>query len=301
MKMLKMGGWQAEQLPMSDFVWFKDKKTFNEYCARLAGRQGIIEKFIETQEYFAGYCVFCEAIRKFKVNGGLMLGDRIHLREGMICEQCGSSNRHRLLFSAFLDVFGPKIDTSKKYYILERITNLFRNLQGKIPGLEGSEFFGGDHKPGQMVQHNGELVRNENFMSLSLKNNSLDCLLHAEVLEHVSDCDKALSEARRVLRPHGVMIFTVPFFNMLDKSLVRAFVNSKKEIVHIEQPEIHGNPLLQEGSLAFYHFGWDLLDKMRKAGFSKAMLGLNFDPFQGFLSTGVGRDHLQPILFRCQK
>ena len=286
---------------MSGFVWFKNNNTFNEYCARLIERQKISEEFIEMQEYFTGYCNFCAAIRKFKLSGGSMLGARIHLREGMICEKCGSSNRHRLLFSAFLEEYGPIIDTSKNYFILEGITNLFNNLKEKIPGLEGSEYFGGNYMPGQMVECGGKLVRNEDFMSLSLKDNSVDCLLHTDVLEHVPDCDKAISEAFRVLGPRGVMIFTTPFFNTLNKSLVRAFVNSKNDIVHLENPAFHGNPLSKDGSLVFYHFGWDLIDKLRKAGFSSVMLGMNFDPFQGLLSTGEGEHYLQPVLFRCQK
>lgn len=40
---------------------------------------------------------------------------------------------------------------------------------------------------------------------------SFDTYFATEVLEHVDDLEKALAEAHRVLRPNGLLIFTVPF------------------------------------------------------------------------------------------
>jgi SAM-dependent methyltransferase len=40
---------------------------------------------------------------------------------------------------------------------------------------------------------------------------SFDCVLCSEVLEHVPDDLKALSELRRVLKPGGILVITVPF------------------------------------------------------------------------------------------
>lgn len=40
---------------------------------------------------------------------------------------------------------------------------------------------------------------------------SFDSLLHTEVLEHIYRAPQFLAECRRVLRPGGVMLFTVPF------------------------------------------------------------------------------------------
>jgi ubiquinone/menaquinone biosynthesis C-methylase UbiE len=40
---------------------------------------------------------------------------------------------------------------------------------------------------------------------------SFDCVLCSEVLEHIPDDARALSELRRVLKPGGVLVATVPF------------------------------------------------------------------------------------------
>lgn len=37
---------------------------------------------------------------------------------------------------------------------------------------------------------------------------------------------------------------------------------------HLEPPAYHGNPNIPgDGVLCYYHFGWDLLDTLRAAGF----------------------------------
>lgn len=40
---------------------------------------------------------------------------------------------------------------------------------------------------------------------------SFDCILCSEVLEHIPDDEQAISELRRVLKPGGVLVATVPF------------------------------------------------------------------------------------------
>jgi len=46
---------------------------------------------------------------------------------------------------------------------------------------------------------------------MSFASASFDCVVCSEVLEHVPDDAKAVSELRRVLKPGGVLVVTVPF------------------------------------------------------------------------------------------
>jgi ubiquinone/menaquinone biosynthesis C-methylase UbiE len=46
---------------------------------------------------------------------------------------------------------------------------------------------------------------------MSFEAASFDCILCSEVLEHIQDDEKAVAELRRVLKPGGVLVVTVPF------------------------------------------------------------------------------------------
>lgn len=52
-------------------------------------------------------------------------------------------------------------------------------------------------------------------MALPVASESIDCVVVLDNLEHVEDDDCALREIRRVLRPGGVFLFTVPAFMAL--------------------------------------------------------------------------------------
>jgi SAM-dependent methyltransferase len=58
-------------------------------------------------------------------------------------------------------------------------------------------------------------VLSADAMALPFASASLDCVVALDVLEHVEDDERALSEIRRVLRPGGVFIFMVPAFMAL--------------------------------------------------------------------------------------
>lgn len=47
--------------------------------------------------------------------------------------------------------------------------------------------------------------------NIPLKDDSVDVILFLEVLEHVTNPDRLLPEIRRVLKPKGLIIFSVPF------------------------------------------------------------------------------------------
>lgn len=52
-------------------------------------------------------------------------------------------------------------------------------------------------------------------MALPVASESIDCVLALDNLEHVEDDEQALREIRRILRPGGAFLFTVPAFMAL--------------------------------------------------------------------------------------
>jgi hypothetical protein len=57
-------------------------------------------------------------------------------------------------------------------------------------------------------------------------------------------------------------------------------------VVHLLPPEYHGDPVTDTGCLCFYHFGFDLLDVCKSAGFAEAHALLYYDSHFGYLGFG---------------
>src|SRR5262249_55390856 len=94
----------------------------------------------------------------------------------------------------------------------------------------------------------------------------------------------ALCEMVRTLRFGGRAIMTFPFGVLSDQTTIRATVEPDGTIKHILPPEYHGDPASPNGILCYQVFGWDILDQMRAAGFSKASAHLLFGPTHGYMS-----------------
>lgn len=69
------------------------------------------------------------------------------------------------------------------------------------------------------------------------------------------------------------------------RTIVRAKMKADGSIEHLLPPELHDDPLSKEGVLAFYNFGFDILDLTRQAGFVDAKLVVWYEPPLGFTSN----------------
>jgi ubiquinone/menaquinone biosynthesis C-methylase UbiE len=138
-----------------------------------------------------------------------------------------------------------------------------------LPNLAYSEYQGNNHR-GEVVDG----VRSEDICSLTYPDASFDLVLSSDTLEHVPDFRLALRETRRVLRPGGRHVFTVPIVGSRPTTEPRAHVAGDGSIEHVLPPLYHGRgaglyrhlPVGQD-LLTFTEFGSDLTDHMREAGF----------------------------------
>lgn len=121
----------------------------------------------------------------------------------------------------------------------------------------------------------------EDVTRLSFADASLDAVVSFDVLEHVPDYERALSEFARVLRPGGTLIATFPFTDTAE-TVVRAGIDDDGNVFHLLEPEYHGDPI-SGGVLCFHHFGWDILEVARRAGFAQARMMMPWAPEQGLL------------------
>jgi len=60
-----------------------------------------------------------------------------------------------------------------------------------------------------------KLIAIHNEARLPFENNTFDCVTLLDVLEHIENDDDAISECRRVLKPGGSLILTVPAYQWL--------------------------------------------------------------------------------------
>jgi SAM-dependent methyltransferase len=140
----------------------------------------------------------------------------------------------------------------------------FLKRQAKSAAL--SEYFV-DAKPGTYRND----VRCEDVQRLSYADASFDLVTHTEVLEHVPDDARAITELLRVLRPGGAMIFTVPMHEG-EHTVERARRQADGTIEYLLEPVYHLDLLRPDGILAFRDYGLDILERLRAAGFVDARI-----------------------------
>ena len=214
-----------------------------------------------------GRCAVCDTTRYFFSDykyANIVEGLKVpNWREQMFCLYCLLGNRQRAAYHLFVNHCLP--DKSTAIYITEQHTVYYRMLKSRFPHTVGSEYLGTAVAPGE-ADRRGR--RNENLCDLTFPDASFDTVLTYDVLEHIPDYMSAILEVYRVLKPGGHLMISVPFSPPSRDTIVRAKLDSDGVVEHILEPEYHGDPIKNKGCLCYYHFGWALLDDLRKAGFS---------------------------------
>ena len=257
-----------------------DRATFDPIYDVLVEPTREIERWIESQHQVQGWCDCCGTTVPLTVDGGPKFLQHPSLRAGMLCPR-GINARARLLLRM---IRGLEM-ADGRCALFEAVSPLASSLKA-LTSLEMhlSEYVDGGVRSGEKVMVAGQLVAQQDMTATSYSANFFDVVVHSDVLEHIPRYQAALREANRILKPGGVMMFTVPFFVELDHSVPLASVEADGSIRHhIVPPEFHGDPV--RGSvLTFWHFGWDLLTSLREAGFDVAQLRMSYDPFSGIMS-----------------
>lgn len=241
------------------------------------------------EEGLSGLCPLCGVRVTFGVPGDPASFD---VREGLACARCGVNARMRQALSLLLDGLDP---TTARVYLTEQASPGFVWLQQQVANARGSEF-GLDPARRARLQRwfhdlggQGELDEAD-ITALADADASVDAIGCFDVLEHVPDYRAALREFARVLAPGGRLVITVPFLETEQATLVRARLGDDGSVEHLEPEEIHGDPV-SGGVLCFYHFGWDLLDALRDAGFRHAEWIRSFAPEYGLYGPWALRAH----------
>jgi SAM-dependent methyltransferase len=118
----------------------------------------------------------------------------------------------------------------------------------------------------------GSNCTNQTLERLTFPDASFDIVVTSDVLEHVRLDDLAHREIRRVLKPGGIHIFTVPNHRHVRETLKRVTIVDRKDPSRDEYPmekEFHDDGNAPEGrALAYRVYGTELDEMLRDLGFS---------------------------------
>ncbi len=195
----------------------------------------------------AGYCFCCERQTKFEA-----LND--WFRDYYQCASCGSIPRERALMYC-IEKFYQKWHECRVHESspVNRGASVRLRKQAReyipsqyLPGVDPGVLFKG--------------VRCEDLERMTFEDNSIDLHITQDVMEHVFHPDRAFREIARTLRPGGAHIFTVPLVNKDKPTEVCARLNDGGNVVHLSEPEYHGNPVSDQGALVTRRWGYDICD-----------------------------------------
>jgi len=232
--------------------------------------------------YVQGYSNVSHRIVNFLCDFRHPMGfPNVNWRESVLCPATGFNNRMR--FSIHLIESFLNLNSNSNIYLMEQVTPLYNHLIKLYPTLLGSEYL----KNSTLLGSANTLgIRNEDATALTFQDNSFDAILSFDVFEHIPNVNLALSECFRVLKNGGKLLLSVPFNVNNEKNLTRSIINDNGEIIHLLEPEYHGDPI-GNGILCFHHFGWEFLDDLKLAGFRDVCAILGWSIEYGYLTPQI--------------
>jgi SAM-dependent methyltransferase len=265
---------------------------FSNLSAQLKVMGSIDDGMIRSRHPFdlKAWCSSCGEVTEMRVDwrfSGTGNDGSVHpaWTETCTCSQCRLNSRMRALIDCIVNKL--KLSRDSQIYMAEQVTSSYKVMKRLFKSVSGSEYLGENYRSGEkaLAVKGHFRVRHEDLCALSFAEKSFDAVISQDVFEHIPDYRRAISESFRVLKPDGLLVFTIPFFYDLSTTRVRAKVNAKGEVEHIFPPEFHGNPVSNDGALCFQNFGWDLLDELKAAGFSQSVARMYWGPWAGHLGS----------------
>jgi SAM-dependent methyltransferase len=198
---------------------------------------------------------------------------------GVRCVRCGASPVTQSIVDVIRAEY-PDLSSLSAYELSSRGA-LVEWLAPRAGSLTTSEYIP-KVPPGGIYQG----VRCEDVQRLTFEDCVFDLCTCTEVFEHVDDDRAGFAEVRRVLRPSGMFIFTVPM-NGTERTIERARTLNG-QVTHLLEPEYHGDPFSPGAQvLCMRDYGTDVVERLRNAGFSRAKLARPTSPMMQHARTVI--------------
>ena len=210
-------------------------------------------------------------------------------RDHLKCTICGSVPRERALMAVIAQSF-PNYRELRIHESSPGGRGTSVKLKQQCKEYSFSHFFP-NVPPGQISPESG--ARCENLERMTFPEGSFDLFVTQDVLEHIFDPVLAFEEIKRVLRPGGAHIFTVPLVNKWRPSADRAVRTSSGEIQFLSPPQYHGNPVDRNGSLVTRDWGYDIAGViLEHTGMSSVIMAIDD------LHLGLRAEYLEVVVSR---
>lgn len=235
--------------------------------------------------YLVGKCNICGKKTIF------FCKNMVFPRDYLICIECGSSSRYRSIARGILRAIKELVGVEAESLAElgdSHCAQTIRIYDTQVPFYLGVVSYPvpdilahtkwisllvSDYRPGKSPgKLLGAGITNQNLESLTFEDNSFDIVITSDVMEHIRLVDKAHREIRRILRPGGIYMFTVPHRrDVLETTHYVEIVDlsdpTKDQFV--KEPVYHGDPnSIGKGSLVYQLFGTDLDQQLNTLGFS---------------------------------
>lgn len=255
--------WSIACSTRADFdAWTAQGRQLKSQRAALAERQAAKLDSVDMATY-QGYCWVCQEHVRLEFDRKFSSTKGVNWRERLVCSSCRLNCRLRLALHVIEGHLG--IPKSARVYLTEHLTPLARAMIKRGWAPMTSEYLAGVPRG----TSNRQGIRCEDLTQLTFDDSSFDALLCFDVLEHIPNHRDALREMRRVVAPGGRVVMSFPFVAAADDNIVRAELGADGSIRHLLPPEYHGDPVdSAKGILCFHHFGWQVLEETRAAGFT---------------------------------
>ena len=153
-------------------------------------RAGLLNYFFKFKRKNQFYCNLC----KCESPNFLHTANEKRILYNSICPNCSGRKRHRGLYEEYKKILNSFNSPNILHFAPEPVFyNLFQDYKYTTADLELNDV---DCK--------------YNIQNIDCESKSFDLIFCNHVLEHVEDDILALNELERILKPSGVLIFTVP-------------------------------------------------------------------------------------------
>jgi len=195
-----------------------------------------------------GYCPTCDQSVLFSAS-------ETWLRDFYTCSNCQSIPRERAIMLC-IERFFPAWKTFHIHESSPGTRGASVKLKNQCSNYVGSHYFEGFSKGDR--HPSGWL--NEDLEAQTFADESFDLVVTQDVMEHIFQPEKAFAEIARTLKAGGAHVFTVPLVLKDNPSRPRARKTPAGNIEYLLEPEYHGNPISEKGSLVTWDWGYDLCE-----------------------------------------